>query len=408
MRSSKASLHSSKASLRSTFPTVLVAFIPILLLAPGCALLDLKERPLGNLPCLDVLRSAAILLVLSGHVSGFFPAHVQNLPFNYYGWSGVDLFFVLSGFLIGGQLWKELDRRGNIDLGRFILRRGFRIWPLYYFFILMVGGAALASGKPDAAFFSDIFCVSNYFHHKIAGGWSLSTEEQFYILAPALLYLGSRVMPRRNLVALPVGWLLALPALRWLAVRNAAPSEVTALTYTPFHMHSDGLAAGLILAWLVVMRPGLMKSKLGTNLLMLIAGVAAALLLRRFDQAVFRFSSLAALYGSVTFFLLRTRALPRAANWHGFYVISRLSYGMYLNHFHVVDLVPKLTPFVGEGLFGFAICWTLSLGCSLAAAYVTFAIVEMPFLRMREQWLARTRHAIAGSLPVEVIVPNAQ
>src|SRR5438874_2060458 len=72
------------------------------------ARLDLKESPPGNLPCLDVLRSAAILLVLNLHVGEFFSSRVRNLPFVFYGWSGVDLFFVLSGFLIGEQLWKEL------------------------------------------------------------------------------------------------------------------------------------------------------------------------------------------------------------------------------------------------------------------------------------------------------------
>ena len=355
------------------------------------ALLDLKQRPHGNLPCLDVLRSIAILLVLSLHVGEFFPSHVRNLPFVYYGWSGVDLFFVLSGFLIGGQLWKELNLRGDIDIGRFILRRGFRIWPLYYFFILVIGGGTLIHGKPVAGFLVDVFCISNYFHHKIAGGWSLSTEEQFYIVAPVLLYLGSRVISPRKLVALPIIWLFVLPALRWLIVRNVPPSEVPGLTYFPFHTHSDGLAAGLIIAWIAVMWPELLKSKFWSNSVMLIAGVAAALLLRRYDQSVFRFSSLAVLYGSVTFFLLRVRTMPFVVNWHGFYIISRLSYGMYLNQFHVVEFIPKLMPRVGDGLYGFAICWTLSLIGSLAVAYLTFAIVEMPFLKLREHWLDRTR-----------------
>jgi peptidoglycan/LPS O-acetylase OafA/YrhL len=356
------------------------------------ALLDLKQRPYGNLPCLDVLRSVAILMVLNLHVGEFFSPGVQNLPFVFYGWSGVDLFFVLSGFLIGGQLWKELSRRGDIDVKRFILRRGLRIWPLYYAFILAVGGASLARGKPVTGFLVDALCVSNYFHHKIAGGWSLSTEEQFYVLTPVLLYLGSRVIPHRKLIALPIIWLLALPLLRWLILRGAPPSEVHRLTYFPFHTHSDGLAAGLIIAWMAVMRPGVFKSKFWSNAGVLVAGVLVGLFLRRLDQPVFRFSSLAVLYGLVVLFLLRARTLPGVLNWHGFYVISRLSYGMYLNQFHVVDFIPKLTPLVGEGLFGFAICWTLSLIGSLAAAYLTFAVVEVPFLALRQQWLARTRH----------------
>jgi peptidoglycan/LPS O-acetylase OafA/YrhL len=354
------------------------------------ALLDLKLRPQGNIPSLDVLRSIAILLVLSAHVGEHFSANVVKLPFVYWGWTGVDLFFILSGFLIGGQLWKELHRSGDIHVGRFILRRGFRIWPLYYFFILSVGGLALAHGQPMKGFLADIFCVSNYFHQNIPGGWSLSTEEQFYILAPVLLYFGSRVISYRKLIALPILWLLILPLLRWLIVRNASPSEVPALTYLPFHTHSDGLAMGLIIAWITVMRPELLKSKFWSNALMLFTGLAVALLLRHLNQFVFRFSALAVLFGSVTFFLLRARTLPDLVNSQGFYVISRLSYGMYLNHFHVVGFIPRLMPYVGDGWAGFVICWILSLIGSLILSYITFAIVEAPFLKLREQWLART------------------
>ena len=73
---------------------------------------DLRIRPRGNVPALDVLRSLAILLVFTAHYGAAFQAvpRVQALPIFNWGWTGVDLFFVLSGFLIGGQLWKEVSR----------------------------------------------------------------------------------------------------------------------------------------------------------------------------------------------------------------------------------------------------------------------------------------------------------
>lgn len=372
----------------------------------SAAFRDLAQRPRGNTPALDVLRSAAILLVLSLHVGEFFPLRIRNLPFVSYGWSGVDLFFVLSGLLIGGQLWKELKRNGDVNVGRFILRRGYRIWPLYYAFILAVGGVALLRGQPARPFLVDLFCVSNYFHHKIAGGWSLSTEEQFYILVPTMLWVGSRLLPRRSLVVLPILWLFLLPLFRWLAVRNGAHAEEL---YFHFHTHSDGLAAGLILAWIAVARPtwmrsarpAWMRSALWPTLLVPVAGLAVGLVLRHMDQAVFRFSSLAMIYGSLVFFLLRASWLPGVVNWHAFYIVSRLSYGMYLNQFHIVDMVPWLKPLVGESLVGFAICFLVSMALSLAGAYITFALIEVPFLKLREQWLARTKAAalIASSNP---------
>src|SRR5436305_13199738 len=95
---------------------------------------DLTHRPAGNIAALDVLRALAIVLVFSGHFGDEFQAvpKVAHFPVFYWSWTGVDLFFVLSGALIGSQLWKELQRTGHIRIGRFLLRRGFRIWPLYF------------------------------------------------------------------------------------------------------------------------------------------------------------------------------------------------------------------------------------------------------------------------------------
>ena len=71
----------------------------------SAAIADLRRRPRGNVPSLDILRSAAILLVFSGHVGGDFSGlRIVKLPFIFWGWTGVDLFFILSGYLIGGQL----------------------------------------------------------------------------------------------------------------------------------------------------------------------------------------------------------------------------------------------------------------------------------------------------------------
>lgn len=93
----------------------------------------------GRVVPLDVLRGVAILLVLLAHTpvpvkeSGSLAPVLGYL--RYLGPSGVDLFFVLSGFLIGGLLFKELHDRGTLDLRRFLVRRGFKIWPAYAVFL---------------------------------------------------------------------------------------------------------------------------------------------------------------------------------------------------------------------------------------------------------------------------------
>ena len=134
------------------------------------AIQDLRKPPRGQIPILDFLRSLAILLVMNGHLTAdFVKEHGSNLysriPFVANGWIGVDLFFVLSGFFIGTQLWKELRDRGTVSLGRFMIRRGFRIWPLYFctfVFILVLQGHTAAGksyGWSDVVFLTMLIVV---------------------------------------------------------------------------------------------------------------------------------------------------------------------------------------------------------------------------------------------------------
>jgi len=96
----------------------------------------------GRLMQLDVLRGAAILLVLCRHgiVSSERAGWLKSLSFHLWhlGWTGVDLFFVLSGFLVGGLLFKEIRVSGRLNAKRFLVRRGFKIWPAYFVFLAFV------------------------------------------------------------------------------------------------------------------------------------------------------------------------------------------------------------------------------------------------------------------------------
>jgi peptidoglycan/LPS O-acetylase OafA/YrhL len=214
---------------------------------------DLRNRPEHNVPGLDFLRTCAILLVFTGHAAGSLgsPAWFAKLPFAYYGWTGVDLFFVLSGILIGSQIWRELKTTGDIQIGRFLLRRGLRIWPLYFVFIILVGCEVLFLGRDGSGLWADAAYVSNYFHCQVGGSWSLSTEEQFYVLAPLSLALFSRFLRLERMWVLPVLGPFLLIASRLLTIRHY-PSmpvrQMDQLLYLPIHTHSDGLAIGLAIA----------------------------------------------------------------------------------------------------------------------------------------------------------------
>ena len=139
---------------------------------------------------LDILRCIAILLVLGHHFIHYH--HWAKV-----GWIGVDLFFVLSGFLISGLLFSEYKRNGQIDIQRFILRRGLKIWPAYYVLVIVTAIISMlvahARGVPFPSHevaVSAIF-VRNFFGNDgfnyLAHSWSLAVEEHFYLMLPLLL-----------------------------------------------------------------------------------------------------------------------------------------------------------------------------------------------------------------------------
>src|ERR1700722_13574336 len=96
-----------------------------------------QQKPIRREMELDFLRGIAILMVMDFHAPiSILLAPFRWLGFRNFGWAGVDVFFVLSGFLVGGLLIKEWKQSSRIDSRRFLIRRGFKIWPQYYVFLL--------------------------------------------------------------------------------------------------------------------------------------------------------------------------------------------------------------------------------------------------------------------------------
>jgi peptidoglycan/LPS O-acetylase OafA/YrhL len=368
---------------------------------------ELLHPPASQIPFLDGLRSIAILLVVSGHLSHQFAETYgqtlySKLPFVANGWIGVDLFSVLSGFFIGGQLWKELRARKTINVGRFIIRRGFRIWPLYFFTFLCVLLFALAFGHDVAAReygWSDVVFVTNFYNRGLVmGSWSLCTEEQFYIVAPLALFFFARHV---HLVERCRPWLwgllLFVPVLRaavWMHVTGGFfrhdPGLFSPLFYCSL-THCDGLIVGLIIANLWVAGE---KRVAGIANPWVLVAVATTLLIvfHVLQKEIFDFSVLALFFGSFVWLGLQ-RQIP-LFNSRIFYWISRLSFGMYLNHEYmcpwIVHTVLAKLPLPGHlliftNLAGVVIVTILSA----AIALVTFCFVEHPFLQMRKAVLGR-------------------
>ncbi len=389
---------------------------------------DLRHRPRGQLPALDVLRTCAVLIVVWGHTlesyenAGGIHSALGRVRILGAGWIGVNLFFVLSGYLIGLQLWRELATQGTIDFWRFFLRRGFRIWPLYFFFLVFVlcvlgrGDFLGGQGWSDAVF------LTNYLNHGVVmGSWSLCTEEQFYLLAPLALIVSAQfVTPvaryRRYL------WiaLLALPAIRaltWCRLTGDFwrhdPGLWNRHIYQPIHSNCDGLLMGLILANLVVER-GRDSVRGGAALtawVLLLASCIAMPLFRGVQREVFNLTGMTFLLGSLVWLALQTdRFLPpegfinRAISGRVFYWLSRLSYGMYLNHSYLHAPAVRFTLAYLPGRDTAPSLHLLASECivaalSAAAAVVTYCLIEHPFLVLRDAFVKPRRVKRKESLP---------
>jgi peptidoglycan/LPS O-acetylase OafA/YrhL len=215
----------------------------------------------GHVPALDGLRGLAILLVLMNNLYPGYPDRYADrivYLFSNTGWSGVDLFFVLSGFLITGILY---DSRGTRHYFKtFYARRFLRIFPLAYLylaliFLVVARVAPLTPHEARDLASSEWWYWAYLANWKIAfhgiGSqleptmfWSLAVEEQFYLLWPLVVAL----LDRRRLVALCIGMIVAALALRigWHIIDPGKQAREALYVLTPARM--DGLAMGALLA----------------------------------------------------------------------------------------------------------------------------------------------------------------
>lgn len=381
---------------------------------PRSALNELTRAPKGHLPALDGLRALAVLLVICGHwvyewvtVAHQAAPAIARWPVFHWGWTGVDLFFVLSGFLIGKQLWGELYRTGSIDFSRFFLRRGLRIWPLYYSWIILLAlvGSKFAPSWPDWVM------LSNYVDSSYNRGWSLSTEEQFYILMPSLLLLFRRFVPQRWWLACVLALLATVPLVRALTyesliAQGLAPAQASARMYSPLHLHCEPLLSGLIVAWISIRRPDWLRprgdGRPAARVMLAAFGVAATgIALRTLNREAFAYVALGFVYGSSLCVALADRSILTAAlRWRGWYLIARLSFGMYLNHLilreptdTIIKLVTQALP--TSSVTAFLAGMVLTIAGSAGMAAVAFVMIEQPGLALRDRWMGHHRATIA-------------
>lgn len=367
-----------------------------------------------HLPGLDLLRSVAIVWVMLFHsfiVGGVGPDFDGLARF---GWVGVDLFFVLSGFLIGAPLLRRLQQQGEPGLAEFYWRRAWRILPAYVVVLAIYQGLPVlreAPGlEPSWMFLSFSFnlLVDYAQNQAFSHAWSLCVEEHFYLLFPLLAWaLAGRVRTWQllALLALLVLGGVALRVAIWLhfdALRPDSPWFIEALYY-PTWSRLDGLLAGVGLALLQVHRPQLWARGQQRARWLLILGLALlGLAWWLFQQRTGLLANtagwpvLAWAWGLIVW--AATSPQTGLGRWRlpGVAWLAALSYSLYLSHklaLHAVEtwLLPHLP---GQGALQFA-GYALAI---LATGAVLHYAVERPGLRWRDRWPGRRRSSPSAGL----------
>ena len=346
---------------------------------------------------LDILRTIAVFLVLGRHV------YVTQLLMRV-GWMGVDLFFVLSGFLVSGLLFNEQRKYGQMSVGRFWLRRAFKIYPPFYALLLM---SVLTGFHQEGHFLPEALFYQNYAHGWWHHTWSLAVEEHFYLLLPvALLLLARFGRSKENPFALlPIGFgvlaalVLALRFRSFAHVAQIASGPAFFFQHVcPTHLRIDSLAFGVLISYAYHYHRNLF-SGLSRRHLVAIAAVCACLIIpcMRVDvegsmlMATVGLSLLYLGFGGILLVVVlwpEQKQPGRIAAALGY--VGRHSYSIYLWHLPVMILTQatlvRLFPHVRD-----QVVFVVFAAISVAVGVVMAKLVETPALRLRDRLLPSRR-----------------
>ncbi|SDJ12213.1 acyltransferase family protein [Chryseobacterium jejuense] len=313
---------------------------------------------------LDHLRTLAIVLVLLFHYRAFkHPEWIDTI--GRFGWTGVDLFFVLSGFLISGQLFQEMNRKGTISLKTFYMKRFFRIVPAYFFTLFLYCTIPFFREREALPpLWKFVTFTQNYGLNVIDQGtfshaWSLCIEEQFYLLLPLFLLV---VIPSRLFTYFPVLIFLFIisSVIMRLVTWNVAIAGMDTNSlefwrnwymkiYYPTHTRLDGLATGVLIGYFMQYSSGFKRIVHQNGNKLFIAGIL--LLSMSFwicneqaskEASVFGFTLVAISYGCIV--LSAVSASSFLSKWKSYITaeLAALSYSIYLSHKGIIHMIQTL------------------------------------------------------------------
>ena len=347
-----------------------------------------------RLRSIDILRALAILLVLFRHLD------YDNLPMVLHymkkiGWMGVDMFFVLSGFLVSGLLFYEYKKKNEIKPVRFLVRRGFKIYPSFYALILLVVAVKyikhVSFNRGDLM--AELFFYQNYHPSLLGHTWSLAVEEHFYILLSVGLF--AYIHYAKNMRKLPyiiISLLVVILGMRYITYTyHLYNFKEDFQRYCMSHLRFDALFFGVLLSFMYHFHPDAfnkyLTQKRGLILIFSIICLLPCLLLPT-DSNIVGIWGLSLNYLGFGGLLICALSVETFLVKHNNWLLSFLciigvnSYSIYLWHIPFEALIKlKLTSHIHNAAL-YMVIYGLS---SIAVGIVLGKVIEIPFLHLREK-----------------------
>ncbi len=362
--------------------------------------LTAKDFNLGYQPSLDGLRGISIIAVIA------FNGHLLWMQG---GFLGVDIFFALSGFLITSLLVREYARSSTINFRKFYFRRALRLLPALFVLMLACVGYALFIQSPESSrvtlkgILYTLFYVANWAQvppnppgiGPLSHAWSLSVEEQFYIIWPLVLVFLLKIRKKGVIVAI-VLLLITVSLAISVVQRNAG------VPYLRMYFGSDtrahgiliGCLAALILSWGSIPRTANVKKTFRVASIFSLAGIFLSfVVLRYYGSFVYDGGfALIALGTAVIIldFLLFPSKLSRAFEFGPLVWLGKISYGLYLWHFPILEAFKK----VFDGRLHPAIYGSLGVIVTLIVAGTSYYLIEQPFLRLKNRYSVSEKESL--------------
>ena len=373
------------------------------------------EVPAPRQHGLDLVRAAAIASVMMYHANNMMLVPGRAPWLISFGWMGVDLFFVLSGFLIASQLLKPWASGAKPDYPRFFVRRALRTIPAFAVVVMVYFAFPQLRETPGIqpfwqfATFTENLLYNPTVPKAFDQVWSLCVEEQFYLLFPLALSLVASKPSARKTVSVLLAIMVAgifLRAFLWLAFVANKPFDMhsasnwqpyVTLIYYPTWSRLDGLLAGIALAILKIFRPSAWEGFVAQPNLLLAAGITGVGIvimlvggpISPLVGAAIGFPLLSASVALIVAAASTGRSIVGKYRVPGGQALATGAYSLYLTHkmaYHVVET--WISPWLGTT--GYARLMVAIIFALLMGTLVYWA-VERPFLVLRDHWDQRSR-----------------